>query len=139
MWTEKRLKDLQERGLIKGYTQPEKGKEGDLLKPQAKKHKYGATRTEVDGISFDSIKEANRYKELKMLLKAGHIAYLEMQVPYELNPGGTHSIKYIADFEYLDAGTGAKITEDVKGYRTSEYKKKRRLMKKVHGITIKEI
>ena len=103
-----------------------------------KKHKYGAKRTEVNGIVFDSAKEAKRYKELLILLKAGEIGLLELQVPYELNEGGTHSLKYIADFVYMTK-EGVKIVEDAKGYRTKEYLKKKRLMKKIHNITIKEV
>ena len=105
---------------------------------EAKKSKYNAIKTEVDGKVFDSIKEANRYKELKLLLKSGAIGFLELQVPYELNEGGSHSLKYVADFVYIDATTGKKIVEDCKGFKTDVYKKKKRLMKKVHGIVIKE-
>lgn len=105
----------------------------------AKTHKYHAKKTEVNGIVFDSRKEAKRYKELLLLLKSGHIGMLQLQVPYELNPGGTHSLKYVADFQYLDSKTGETIIEDVKGYRTAEYRKKKRLMLQVHGITIKEV
>lgn len=104
-----------------------------------KPSKYGNRKTVVDDIVFDSTKEANRYQELKMLLKVGEIAFLKMQQEYELNPGGSHSLKYVSDFEYLISATGEKIVEDVKGFRTREYKKKRRLMKKVHGIKIKEV
>lgn len=105
----------------------------------AKRSKYGNTETEVDGIKFDSKKEAARYRKLLIMQKAGEIGLIQMQVEYELNPGGTHSLKYLADFVYVLAATGETVVEDVKGFRTSEYKKKRRLMKKVHGITIKEI
>lgn len=105
----------------------------------AKRSKYGNTETEIDGIKFDSKREANRYRELLLLLKAGEIGLLRLQVEYELNPGGSHSLKYIADFVYIIVATGQEVVEDVKGYRTREYKKKKRLMKKVHGITIKEI
>lgn len=105
----------------------------------AKKSKYGNSETEVDGIKFDSKKEAKRYRELLLMQKAGEIGLIRRQVEYELNPGGTHSLKYLADFEYYILATGEKVTEDVKGYRTREYKKKKRLMKKVHGIVIKEI
>lgn len=108
-------------------------------KAPLKKHKYGANKTEVNGIVFDSKKEANRYKELLLLLKAGQIGMLQLQVPYELNEGGTHSLKYIADFVYVDAFTGQTVVEDAKGYRTKEYLKKKRLMLKVHGIKIHEI
>lgn len=104
-----------------------------------KKSKYGNKKTEVDGIEFDSAKEAGRYKELKLLQKAGAIGLLELQVPFELNEGGTHSYKYIADFVYLDARTGEKVVEDAKGCRTREYLKKRRLMRKILGIVIREI
>lgn len=104
-----------------------------------KRSKYGNTETEVDGIKFDSAKEANRYQELLLLLKAGEIGLLRWQVEYELNPGGSHSLKYIADFVYIIVATGQEVVEDVKGYRTREYKKKKRLMKKVHGKVIKEI
>lgn len=101
--------------------------------------KYKNTKTNVDGIQFDSAKEADHYKILKMLLKAGKISFLERQVPFELNPGGTHSLKYIADFTYYDRATNKKMVVDVKGFRTREYLKKRRLMKKVHNIIITEI
>lgn len=112
----------------------------ELEKPEKKKRsKYGNSKTEVDGIKFDSEKEANRYKELRLLLKAGEIGLFRMQVEYELNPGGTHSLKYVADFVYIITATGETVVEDVKGFRTREYKKKKRLMKKVHGIVIKEI
>lgn len=110
----------------------------DVEKPK-KKSKYNNTKTEVDGIVFDSVKEANRYKELRLLLKIGEIGLLKRQVEYELNPGGTYSMKYVSDFEYIITATGEHIVEDVKGFRTREYLKKRRLMKKVHGITIKEL
>ena len=103
-----------------------------------KSPKYRNKKTEVDGIVFDSAKEAKRYKELKMLLKAGLIAFLELQKEYELNQGGTHSLKYVADFVYMDSLTGKTIVNDVKGFRTKEYKKKKRLMKEVWGIYILE-
>ncbi|HAN37650.1 MAG TPA: hypothetical protein DCQ29_02005 [Chitinophagaceae bacterium] len=104
-----------------------------------KRHKYGANKTEVDGIVFDSAKEAKRYKELKLLLKAGSIGLLERQVRFQLNNGGQFSYEYVADFVYLDHATGKKVVEDAKGFRTKEYLKKKRLMKKLHNIQIKEV
>ncbi len=103
-----------------------------------KKSKYGNKKTEVNGIVFHSVKEANYYKKLLLMQKAGIVGLIEMQVPYELNPGGTHSLKYISDFEYIETKTGKKIVADVKGFRTREYLKKRRLMKTVHNIEILE-
>lgn len=102
-----------------------------------RKSKYGNRKTEVDGITFDSQREADRYRELKLMQKAGLIGLLEIQVPFELNSGGTHSLRYIADFVYVDSKTGERIIEDVKGCLTAVFKKKQRLMKKLYGIEIK--
>lgn len=131
-WTIQHLNNLVTSGKIRGYV-------ANVQAPVKKQLKYRNKKTEVDGITFDSAKEANRYKELKLLLKAGEIGLLELQVPFELNPGGTHSLKYVADFVYVISKTGERIVEDVKGMRTREYKKKRRLMLKVHGIKINEV
>ena len=88
--------------------------------------KYGNKKVEIDTIKFDSIKEANRYKELKLLLKAQEITHLEIQPKYELQEkfidtqGKKHqAITYTADFKYFDK-RGC-ILEDVKGYRTRDY------------------
>lgn len=109
-----------------------------VISPVKGKSKYGNNKKIVDGIKFDSEKEARRYTELKILLKAGEIGLLSLQHEFELNSGGEFSYKYIADFVYYASGTGEMIVEDTKGFLTREYKKKRRLMKKIYGITIKE-
>ena len=104
-----------------------------------KKSKYGAVKTEVDGIMFDSKHEASRYQELRLLEQAGEIANLRLQVPYILFPKNEHgrALKYIADFVYND-DTGALVVEDAKGHSTDVYKIKRRLMAELKGIKIKE-
>jgi hypothetical protein len=129
-WTIDILNDKVKKGKIRGYSIVGKG--------QKKNSKYGNEKTEVGGILFDSKREAKRYKELLILLKAGVIGLLERQISYELNEGGTHSLKYIADFRYILCDTGETVVEDAKGYKTREYLKKKRLMKKL-GITIKEV
>lgn len=112
----------------------------ELDKPKKKKRsKYNNKKTVVDDIEFDSEREAEYYGKLKLLLKVGEIGLLEMQVPYELNPGGSYSYQYIADFVFFDSKTGEKKVVDVKGFRTKEYRRKRRLMKKIHGVKIIEI
>lgn len=104
-----------------------------------KKSKYSNSKVEFNGEIFDSKKELNRYKELLLLEKVKEIVDLERQIPFELNEGGSHSLKYYADFVYRIPSTGEKIVEDAKGYRTREYLKKKRLMKKIHNITIHEV
>lgn len=130
-WTTKMLEEKLASGTIQGWAEK-------ASKPEEKKQsKFRNKRVEYDGIVFDSTKEKNRYIELRWLEGQGIIRHLQLQVPYELNEGGTHCLKYIADFVYIDA-TGAQVVEDAKGFRTKEYKKKKRLMLKVHGIKINE-
>lgn len=113
--------------------------EGKKEKKEESRNKYGNQKVYTEDGVFDSKREAKRYKQLRMLLKAGEIAFLACQVQFELNAGGSHSLIYIADFHYMDRQTGKYIVEDAKGARTEVYKKKCRLMKEVYGIDIKEI
>lgn len=121
------------------------------------KSKYKAKKEKVDGIVFDSRKEARRYTELLLLEQAGDIKDLKRQVKYILIPaqkepdtigprGGTikgksleREVAYYADFVYYDNRTGELVVEDVKGVRTPEYTIKRKLMLWVNGIRIKEV
>ena len=109
-------------------------------------NKYGNKKVIVDGIKFDSRKEARRYAELKLLQRAGEIKDLKLQVKFELQPkykknGKTiQSINYIADFVYFDLIKGQTIIEDTKGYRTKEYILKKKIFEyKYKDLTIKEI
>lgn len=108
------------------------------------KSKYHATKTVIDGITFDSKREAKRYQELKLMERAGAIRDLKRQVPYELIPAfdvdGKHyrPTVYIADFTYTDAKTGEKIVEDCKGYRTDVYRLKAKLFAHKFGVAILE-
>lgn len=115
-----------------------------VLGEPPKKSKYGAEKTTVDGIRFDSRREARRYAELKMLQRAGKISDLRLQVPFELIPaqkkrdGKTErSCVYRADFVYC--ADGATVVEDAKGKRTPEYIIKRKLMLEKYGIEVKEV
>lgn len=131
--------------------------------------KLGNKKCVVDGIEFDSRREAARYRELKLLERAGKITDLCLQVRYELIPAAfeevptgevykrgerkgepkykrvcvEHGVDYIADFVYLEDGNT--VVEDAKGYRDPEsatYKVfvlKRKLMLYLHGIRVKEV
>ena len=82
--------------------------------------KYKAKKTEVDGIKFDSQKEAKRYLELKLFEEQGLINDLELQTRFELQPsykknGKTiREITYVADFVYWSNAEGKYIVEDTK-------------------------
>ena len=128
------------------------------------KRKFKNKKVTVDGIEFDSQKEANRYYELRLLERAGVITDLELQKEYELIPtqyeyferygkngkrlkDGKRCIEqsciYKADFAYKE--NGKTVVEDTKGYRdpsSAGYAKfviKRKLMLYIHGIKIKEV
>lgn len=108
------------------------------------RQKYNSRKTIVDGIKFDSKKEATRYKELKTLEKSGVISNLQRQVKYVLIPAQREDKKlierecsYYADFVYIR--DGEQVVEDTKGVRTPEYIIKRKLMLYVHKIRIKEV
>ena len=116
--------------------------------------KYSNKKIQADGMTFDSRKEYIRWCELSLLERAGKITDLQRQVkfiliptqyePYTVNKNGTlkrgkmieRECSYIADFVYTENGN--KVVEDVKGFRTADYKIKRKLMLNVHGIRIKE-
>lgn len=103
--------------------------------------KYGNRKTVVDGISFDSKREAARWQQLKMLERGGLISNLQRQVKYELVPrqARERSVDYYADFVYTDNSNNQQVVEDVKGVRTSTYVIKRKLMLWVHGIRVVEV
>lgn len=126
--------------------------------------KYRNQKIVVDGIEFDSKKEARRYCELKLLQRAGKIEKLELQKVFQLIPAqyeyferygktgkrlkdGMRCIEkscvYVADFAYMQ--DGKQIVEDTKGYRdpsSAGYAKfviKRKLMLWQYGIKIVEV
>ena len=133
------------------------------------RNKLGNTTVTIDGITFDSKKEGQRYSELRLLERAGKISDLRLQVEYDLIPAhfeevptgevykrGEHmgepkmktvcverAVSYIADFVYKE--NGVEIVEDVKGFRDPEcaaYKVfvlKRKLMLHKYGIRVREI
>ena len=120
-------------------------------------NKYGARSTVVDGIRFDSAKEARRFQQLRLLEKAGAIRDLQRQVEFELIPAQyepPRTLKngrkvrgrcierktvYKADFSYIQSDTGEYIVEDAKGFRTEVFKIKKKLMLKKYNIRVREV
>lgn len=105
--------------------------------------KYNAKKTSVDGLVFDSRREANRYVKLREMENNGEISDLQRQVRVELVPpfdrDGQHfrGIYYVVDFTYTDTD-GNTIWEDVKGVKTSVYLIKRKLVAYRYGVSIRE-
>lgn len=111
----------------------------------AKRSKYGAVKTTVDGIVFDSKREADRYQELRLLEKAGHIYELFLQPRFPLNVATTDDDVatigyYVADFAYRDRREGGTyVVEDAKGFRTPMFKWKIRHLQAQTGILVREV
>ena len=111
--------------------------------------KYRNKKVLVDGVAFDSKKEAKRYRELKLLEDAGIIEKLERQVKFDLlpnqkDPDGKvieRKVQYVADFVYMK--NGKVIVQDVKGYRDGGAYRvfviKRKLMLYRFGLRVIEI
>jgi hypothetical protein len=128
----------------------------------SQRSKYGSVRTTVDGMTFDSKKEARRYGELKLLLKAGQIRNLKIQPHFALmapvlsgavdnvNAGKFERVsplgEYRADFSF-DERTGVPhgwrfVVEDVKSPATRKkqlYVWKKRHFERQYGIAIREV
>lgn len=125
-----------------------------------RRRKYGNTKITVDGIQFDSKREAARYQELQLLERAGVISFLQRQTKFQLIPDQhapsnavytkgprkgqrkpgkllEKECSYIADFCYIQ--NGETVVEDVKGYRTEVYRIKKKLMLERYGIQIREV
>lgn len=106
-------------------------------------NKYRNKKVQVDMYEFDSIKESKRYKELKLLERAGKINNLELQKKYLLIPKqkDERAVSYIADFYYIE--NNREIVEDVKSKITSkktDYIIKRKLFKERYkNIEFREI
>ena len=108
-------------------------------------NKYHNIKTDVNGVKFDSAKEANYYADLLLLQKAGEVTAIELQPKFVLHPGymrGRKKIRpitYIADFRvtYKD---GRVVVVDAKGVSTREYQNKvKMLLAKYPDLNFEEV
>ena len=103
-------------------------------------NKYRNKKTEIDGILFDSKREAGRYLELKLLEMAGHITQLQLQPEFLLKVSTGKSVgKYKADFRYYDVARKSWVVEDSKGVRTAVYRLKKKMVEEIYAIKIEEV
>jgi hypothetical protein len=105
------------------------------------KNKYNNIKTVINGITFDSKKEAAYYGILKLKQKAKLIDSFQMQVKYDLTVNGIKIGFYKADFVTFKEGKVLDVI-DVKSEMTKKlpvYRLKKKLMKAIYGIDIVEI
>jgi hypothetical protein len=118
--------------------------DGMTLNEHAKKSKYNSKKTEVDGIIFDSKRESEFYRKLLMLKKIGEVMEIELQprldylITYSAN-GNTYekTAFYRGDFKVTFADGRWEIW-DAKGFRTLEFRRKKKIIEKLYGIQIIE-
>lgn len=108
----------------------------DLQVKPASPSKYKNVRTEANGMTFQSGREAKGVGELILLEEHGQIYGLRLQVKFPL-PG---KVSYIADAVYLEKEDGkiAVHVVDFKGFKTKEYRLKKKLFRETYGIDIEE-
>ncbi len=109
--------------------------------PKPTRRKYNNVPTTVDGIKYDSKKEAKHGQMLEAMQRDGLIRDLRRQVPYLIQINGVKVCKVIMDFVFID-GDGDTVVQDVKSAITRKnpvYRLKAKLMLAVHGITVVEI
>lgn len=111
-----------------------------LHKGSQGKAKYHNERAERNGIKFDSRKQARRYDELMVMLRAGIISDLRLEPQFTLQESyiteageRIRAVRYTADFSYRFGGK--LVVEDVKSKptRTKEYLRN----KKIHALEIR--
>lgn len=105
--------------------------------------KYKNRKVTIDGQTFDSMREYNRWCELKLLERAGEITGLKRQVRLEILPKqvvdgkvAERAAYYVADFTYKEKGKP--VIEDCKGFATDVYRLKRKLVLAKYGVQIRE-
>jgi hypothetical protein len=101
--------------------------------------KFGNTKVLRYGMNWDSKKEADRYGQLLLLQANGELRNIRPKVKYELRVNGLLVATYTADFVYeeLRKGVWFEIVEDVKGYPNDRWPMKKKLMKAIHGISVR--
>ena len=105
-----------------------------------KPSKYRNVKVTVDGITFDSKREAAYYAALKVRERAGEVSAVEMQRPFKmLGPKGELIATYKADFAFWDHTEDRFRVIDVKGFITKEFNLKRKMMKALLGVDVEVV
>lgn len=102
-----------------------------------KRTKYGNKKCEEDGYMFDSNKERQRYRELRLMERAKLITALRVHPKYPLRVNKEIIGDYIADFEYQLCDE--LVIEDVKGFKTDVYRWKAKHFTAQYGFPVREV
>lgn len=103
-----------------------------------RRSKYGAKPVIINGVRFDSKREAERWGILLLRERAGEIRDLSRQVRIPIVINGIKVCDYYADSSYVETATGEKVFEDVKGYlKNPVFLLKKKLVKACYGVDIR--
>ena len=107
-----------------------------------KKSKYNSQKTEYNGRIYDSKKEAEYAKRLEWLRhaknKSERVDTIDYQVPYKIYIKNTYVFTYFADFRVVYADGRVEVI-DVKGYKTSIYRLKKKCVETYYDFKIIEV
>ncbi|NTG48603.1 DUF1064 domain-containing protein [Agrobacterium rhizogenes] len=107
-----------------------------IAKPK-RRNKYGAKPTVVDGITFDSKREAEVYSDLKLLERAGRISGFERQRKFNLIVNGVIVGTAKIDFAFIDHDQDGRFrVVDVKGVVTREFKRTQKIIRAAYNIEV---
>ncbi|TBB27315.1 DUF1064 domain-containing protein [Rhizobium ruizarguesonis] len=109
----------------------------DAIAKPKRSNKFGAKKTVFDGITFDSQREAEVYRDLKLLERAGRLSGFERQRRFELIVNGEIVGTYRADFAFIDHDQDGKFrVVDVKGVVTRDFKRVQKIIKAIYNIDV---
>lgn len=108
----------------------------EFRKATGKRSKYGNRKVVVDGITFDSKREADYYAELKIRERAGEVDDIRLQEPFVLAFQGCLICTYRADFTFYDRRERRQRVVDTKGFITPEFRLKAKMMRALLGIEV---
>jgi hypothetical protein len=108
-------------------------------------NKFNAKKTIIDGITFDSKKEASYYIRLGALMRAKNesdrVVNIELQPRYDIIINDEKIGHYKADFK-VDYADGRTEIIDVKGYKKGAayqlFRLKKKVIEALHNIKIIE-
>ncbi|QIG70460.1 DUF1064 domain-containing protein [Rhizobium phage RHph_N28_2] len=107
-----------------------------VSKPK-RRNKFGAKKTVVDGVVFDSKREAEVYGDLKLLEIAGRISGFERQRKFNLIVNGEIIGTYKSDFAFIDHDQDGRFRViDVKGVVTRDFRRVRKIIKAACNIDV---
>ena len=105
------------------------------------RNKHGNKKITVDGVTYDSIKEANYHQELYRRLQAGEVERIIYHPRFDIVVAGVYIGKYTADFKFYDLTTQQEMIVDVKGPSTRKntaYRLRKKLVEAIYNTVITE-